>query len=85
MIPIERINVRLTEFTGKSLKNRADKIVFQTKGAQACYPPKVQKKSVVILNPLDTSAFPTHDFSNEKKEIVSVGRLETQKKPKAVD
>ena len=66
----------------KIVENRADKIVFQTKGAQACYPPKVQKKSVVILNPLDTSAFPTHDFSNEKKEIVSVGRLEPQKNQK---
>ena len=66
----------------KIVENRADKIVFQTNGAQACYPPKVQKKSVVILNPLDTSAFPTHDFSNEKKEIVSVGRLEPQKNQK---
>ena len=66
----------------KIVENRADKIVFQTKGAQACYPPKVQKKSVVILNPLDTSAFPTHDFSHEKKEIVTVGRLEPQKNQK---
>lgn len=66
----------------KIVENRADKIVFQTKGAQACYPPKVQKKSVVILNPLDTSTFPMHDFANEKKEIVSVGRLEPQKNQK---
>lgn len=66
----------------KIVENMADKIVFQTKGAQSCYPPKVQKKSVVILNPLDTSTFPTHDFSNEKKEIVSVGRLEPQKNQK---
>ena len=36
----------------------------------------------MILNPLDTSAFPTHDFLNEKKEIVSVGRLEPQKNQK---
>jgi GalNAc-alpha-(1->4)-GalNAc-alpha-(1->3)-diNAcBac-PP-undecaprenol alpha-1,4-N-acetyl-D-galactosaminyltransferase len=70
--PIDRVYRKIVE-------NRANKIVFQTKGAQACYPPKVQKKSVVILNPLDTTSFPTHDFSNEKKEIVSVGRLEPQK------
>ena len=43
---------------------------------------QVYRKIVVILNPLDTSAFPTHDFSNEKKEIVSVGRLEPQKNQK---
>lgn len=78
-----RTNQRLIDQVyRKIVENRADKIVFQTKGAQACYPPKVQKKSIVILNPLDTSAFPTHDFSNEKKEIVSVGRLEPQKNQK---
>lgn len=66
----------------KIVENRANKIVFQTKGAQECYPLQVQKKSVVILNPLDTTAFPTHDFSHEKKEIVSVGRLEPQKNQK---
>lgn len=78
-----RTNQRLIDQVyRKIVENRADKIVFQTKGAQACYPPKVQKKGIVILNPLDTSAFPTHDFSNEKKEIVSVGRLEPQKNQK---
>ena len=56
----------------KIIEYRADKVVFQTKGAQECYPLKVQKKSAVILNPLDTTAFPTHDFSNEKKEIISI-------------
>lgn len=66
----------------KIVENKANKIVFQTKGAQKCYPPKVQRKSVVILNPLDTTTFPTHDFSHEKKEIVSVGRLEPQKNQK---
>ena len=66
----------------KIVENRANKIVFQTKGAQECYRQKVQKKSVVILNPLDTTAFPIHDFLHEKKEIVSVGRLEPQKNQK---
>lgn len=66
----------------KIVEIKADKIVFQTKGAQKCYPQKVQKKSVVILNPLDTTAFPIHDFFHEKNEIVSVGRLETQKNQK---
>ena len=68
----------------KIVENRAEKIVFQTKGAQECYPLKVQKKSLVILNPLDTDAFPIHDFSYEKKEIVSVGRLEPQKNQKVL-
>jgi glycosyltransferase involved in cell wall biosynthesis len=60
----------------------AAKFVFQTTGAQKCYPKKVQDRSAVILNPLDTTGFPTHDFTSEKKEIVTVGRLEPQKNQK---
>lgn len=37
----------------------AAKFVFQTTGAQKCYPKKVQDRSAVILNPLDTTGFPT--------------------------
>ncbi len=66
----------------KIVEHRADKIVFQTKGAQKCYSKSVQDKSVVILNPLDTAGYPIHDFSHEKKEIVTVGRLEPQKNQK---
>ena len=40
---------------------------------------KVQRSSAVILNPLDVTGFPTHDFTVERKEIVTVGRLEPQK------
>ena len=66
----------------KIVEHRADKIVFQTKGAQKCYSKSVQDKSVVILNPVDTAGYPIHDFSHEKKEIVTVGRLEPQKNQK---
>ena len=60
----------------------ADKIVFQTAGAQRFYSKRVQEKSTVILNPVNTNGFPRHDFSCEKSEIVSVGRLEAQKNRK---
>ena len=42
----------------------------------------MQDRSDVILNPLETAGFPTHDFTSEKKEIVTVGRLEPQKNQK---
>ena len=63
----------------KIVEHKADKFVFQTEGAKKCYPDKVQRRSCVILNPLDTASFPMHDFVNEEKTIVSVGRLEAQK------
>lgn len=66
----------------KIVEHRADEFVFQTTGAQECYPEKVQKRSAVILNPLDVTGFPTHDFTVERKEIVTVGRLEPQKNQK---
>ena len=55
----------------KIIEHKADKFVFQTEGAKKCYPEKVQRKSCVILNPMDTSSFPMHDFVNEEKTIVS--------------
>ncbi len=73
--PIDRLYRKIVE-------HMADKIVFQTTGAQRCYSKSVQEKSAVILNPLNTCGFPIHDFSNEKHEIVSVGRLEPQKNQK---
>ena len=64
------------------VEKRADKIVFQTDGAKACYSKKVQDKSCVILNPLDLTRIPEYDFKQTRPEIVTVGRLEPQKNQK---
>lgn len=78
-----RVNQRrIDKIYRKIVEHRADRFVFQTAGAQKCYPKKVQERSAVILNPLDMTGFPTHDFTTEKKEIVTVGRLEPQKNQK---
>jgi GalNAc-alpha-(1->4)-GalNAc-alpha-(1->3)-diNAcBac-PP-undecaprenol alpha-1,4-N-acetyl-D-galactosaminyltransferase len=54
----------------------SNKVVFQTKWAQSCFSNRVQRKSVVISNPV-------HVLFEEKekkcKKIVSVGRLIEQK------
>lgn len=55
-------------------------MVFQTEGAKRIYPKKIAKNSVVILNPVDTSKFPPYYEGDRKREIVSVGRLEPQKR-----
>lgn len=57
-------------------------IVFQTDGARQCYSLRVQKKSKVILNPLNIDNFPECDYLSSKEEIVSVGRLSLQKNQK---
>lgn len=75
-----RVNQRwIDKFYRKIVERKADRVVFQTEGARRCYPDKVQRKSIVLLNPMDTASFPIHDYEDEEKTIVSVGRLEPQK------
>ena len=53
--------------------------VFQTTGAKNIYPKRVRKRSVVILNPISDKMPPAYE-GERKKEIITVGRLEKQKR-----
>lgn len=66
----------------KIAENFSEGIVFQTCGAQKCYSKRVQKKSTIILNPMNIMDLPECDYNRVKKEIVTVGRLEAQKNHK---
>lgn len=58
----------------------AKHIVFQTNGARTCYSKKVQRKSNIILNPVNLDKIPHRTKENiNYSEIVSVARLEPQK------
>ena len=57
----------------------ADRVVFQTKRVQNMYCEKVQKKSVVIINPTEVSCGVN---AVRAKRIVTVGRLNRQKNHK---
>lgn len=54
----------------------SDYVVFQTKWAQSCFSEKIQKKSVIISNPINVTVKATN---NKMKKIVAVGRLLEQK------
>ena len=58
----------------KKLFNYADGIVFQTEQAKKWFPVTIQKKSVVIPNPID-ERFLGKVYKGERSGIVSVGRL----------
>lgn len=60
----------------------ASGFIFQTRDAANYFSRKIQKKSVVIPNPLDLSIIPEPWKGKRRKEIVSVGRLEAQKNHK---
>jgi GalNAc-alpha-(1->4)-GalNAc-alpha-(1->3)-diNAcBac-PP-undecaprenol alpha-1,4-N-acetyl-D-galactosaminyltransferase len=70
------IKDRLLKFI---VEQRVNGFVFQSTGAKELYSKKVQKKSTVILNPLNLKKLPPYFIGERKKEIVSVGRLHPQK------
>lgn len=55
--------------------------VFQTPDAMQCFSDRIQKRSVVIPNPV-TDKLPDRTVSKHSREIVAVGRLEEQKNHK---
>ena len=56
--------------------------VFQSEGAKAYYPKQIQKKSSIILNPLEVDKLPSREADGIDNRIVSVGRLYPQKNQK---
>lgn len=59
----------------------ADVCVFQTKDARKYFSKRIQKKSVIIINPIDDKFFKVNKAKNPKN-IITVGRLESQKNHK---
>lgn len=53
--------------------------VFQSEGARSYYSKYIQKKSSIILNPLEVDKLPQRDPNGIDHRIVSVGRLFPQK------
>lgn len=74
-------NSRLKQRLIGRLFNRVDGIVFQTKDAAEFFPQSVQRKSAIILNPVDIKFF---QIKRETitRNIVTVSRLERQKNHK---
>lgn len=54
-------------------------IVFQTIEVQNYYSKTIQKRGIVIPNPIMDDKLPTVNVRNSKKEIVAVGRLSHEK------
>lgn len=71
-----------TAFISRELMKLGDGFVFQTEEAMNFYSPKVRRKSKIISNPFIADKLPLHNFDNEKKVIVTMGRLTKQKNHK---
>ena len=62
----------------KTLYRLADGVVFQTKDAQKWFPPIIQARSCIILNPVEQEFFDA-SFDGIRRDVISVGRLVPQK------
>ncbi len=73
---------KLTRLLVRVLFARAAGVVLQTKQAKEFFPKSVQKKAVVLPNSL-SEKFLQNEYSGERrKEIVWVGRMDSNKNPK---
>ena len=72
-------NVRITRFLRKLAYPFAKGIIFQTEMAKTFFPEHIQKKGVVLQNPVDVTRIPEPYIGERKKVFAAVGRLEPQK------
>ena len=80
--PNREYNTFLKKMIVSVLYSRADGFVFQTYDAQQWFSKKIQKKSIVIANPINEDFIGKPFSGTRKKEIVTVGRLVEQKNHK---
>lgn len=85
MLVSERNDPRRVPWQHKIVRNwaysKADKLVFQTEDSMKLFSKKIQKKSVVISNPVSDN-LPDYFVGARPKKIVNVARLEPQKNHK---
>ena len=79
--PYQEYGCGLKKVVSKIILNMADGCVFQTSDAKRYFAKKLQRKSKIILNPVNQIFYKTKR-SNKVKNIISVGRLEKQKNHK---
>lgn len=68
-----------TRILSRTLMHFADAYVFQTNGAMRCYPRSIQKRGVVIPNPIILEDLPNVYDGDRVKKVVSFGRYVQQK------
>lgn len=77
--PTEEYYNPLMRFIAKHLFAYARGIIFQTEDAKAFFPKSIQKRSVILPNPLDTACIRPRFTGKRENMIVSVGRVDDNK------
>lgn len=72
-------DVKVTRTLRKIAYHFAKGIIFQTETAMSFFPESVQKKGIVLDNPIEADRIPEPYKGERRKIIVGAGRLNTQK------
>lgn len=72
-------DVKVTRILRRLMYPFASGIIFQTEMAKSFFPKSLQKRGIVIGNPVDAKRIPVPYEGERKKVIVGAGRLDTQK------
>lgn len=77
----EAIKIPIIKFLWKAVYYRADSVIFQTAEQGEFFSKKVQKKGVVIPNPISDKCKnnPKTDYSEKTRKFIAAGRITEQK------
>ena len=75
---------KVQELLAKTLMGKADGLVLQTPDAKAYFPKWIQKKAVILENPLNPEFIDEYYTGERETEIVSVGRIDANKNQKLI-
>lgn len=72
-------DVKITRLLRKIMYPFAEGIIFQTEMAKSFFPDSIQRKGIVLQNPVDAGRIPAQYTGEREKVIVGSGRLFKQK------
>lgn len=82
--PTEEYYTPILRFLSKTFMGLSSGIILQTPDAREYFPKWMQKKSIILDNPLNPEFIDEYYTGERKKEIVSVGRLDSNKNQKLI-
>lgn len=82
--PMEEYYNTVLRLLSKSLMGLSAGLILQTSDAKEYFPKWMQKKSVILDNPLNPDFIDEYYDGERKKEIVTVGRLDSNKNQKLI-
>lgn len=72
-------DVKITRFLRDHMYPFAKGVIFQTEMAKSFFPESIQRKGIVLSNPVDARRIPGQYTGEREKVVVAAGRLSPQK------